>query len=103
MITTVEYSGWFPNLDNAISSGDIKCFGTQRQAAETASQFGWERHIVKVQRRFERVYIIATLDFQPDKEGDIEFQSLRVPALKYVTGNDGIKYQPVIKFRRPYK
>lgn len=93
---------WFPDIDRCISEGAIKSFGTQREAIEQAAKFGWGRKIIKVERRFERIYIVGVIDFQPDNENGIEFTSLRIPLLKYVTGEDGIKFQPVVKFRKRY-
>lgn len=99
---SINGNDWFPNLAAAIDSGDVKTFPTKDTALDAAMRYGWGKHVVRVEKRFERVWIVGTVDFQPDTEKDIEFQSLRIPLLRYDTGNDGIKYQPVVKFRRPY-
>jgi hypothetical protein len=99
----IKSKGWFPDLDKAISSGDIKAFGSSTQAQEAAIKYGWGKNVIKVERRFEYVYIVGTLDFQPDVEFGVETQPLRVPLLRYDKGEDGIKFQPVVKFKQPYK
>jgi len=93
---------WFPSLGNAIETGEIRAVGTKREALETAAQFGWGRRVLMVERRFERVYVVGTVDFQPQREGDLEFQTIRMPLLRWERGEDGIKYQPVVTLRKPY-
>jgi len=92
---------WFPSIDKAIESGCIRTFGTQRQAIEAATSVGWGKRAIKTERRFERVWIVGTIDFQPDETAGVVSDVLRVPLLKYVTGDDGVKYQPVITFKLP--
>jgi len=91
----IKSSEWFPDLDAAISSGDIKSFPSKKAALEYAKEYKWIR-AVRVERRFENVWIIGLLDFQPDDENGILFDVLRVPMLRWI---DGV--QPVVKFRKP--
>lgn len=100
MIWTINTAEWFPNLDAAISSGDIRTFRTAKSARIEAVKWGWNNSLVRIQRRFESVYIIGILDLQTECDiCGIEHQVLRIPALKYVERN-GVKSQPVIKFKR---
>ena len=92
---------WFPDLDSAIEYREIPSFLTSKMARETAMKYGWGNKIIKLERRFERIYIVGVIDFQPEIENDIQFEVMRVPMLKYETKN-GIQYQPVVKFRKPY-
>lgn len=99
-MTEISSVGWFPNLDKAIGAGDVKAFPTKKAALSAAKTFGW-RNVLRVNRRFEKAYIIGKLDFQDDLEGDVEFVKLRVPALRWELNDANVKYQPVISFRRP--
>ena len=102
-VVAVEEKGWSPDLRSAIETGGVRTFGTQKQAIEASVIFGWGRRVFKVERRFERVWMVGVLDFQPEIQGDLQIQTLRVPLLRYDTGADGVKYQPVVTFRRPYQ
>lgn len=101
MATTIKPQEWFPNIDNAIADGVIPAFGTQEMAIEAASKYGWGRKILRVDRRFERIYIVGVLDFQPRDIAGVTVDTLRVPLLRWETGYDGIKYNPVVEFRKP--
>lgn len=86
---------WYPDLDAAISTGDITSFPTKKAAAAAAKEFGW-RDVVKVARRFENVWIVGRVDFQPDDECGVVLDVLRVPLLVWVN-----RECPVVKFRKP--
>jgi len=101
MISVINTKEWFPNLDNCISDGTIQSFRTQKIAIEEAKKFGWGKNIIRIDRRFERIYIIGTIDHCSEVKAGIDHQVLRVPMLKYDTDTNGTKYQPVVKFTRP--
>jgi hypothetical protein len=101
MVETIHPEEWFPNLEKSITDGVIPAFGTQKTAIEAAVKYGWGRKILRVDRRFERIYIVGVLDFQPRDIAGITVDTLRVPLLRWETGHDGIKYNPVVEFNKP--
>lgn len=96
----IPSSGWFPDLDSAISEKDILSFPTKKSALEAARSFGWNK-VMQIERRFENVWIVGRVSFQPDIEVDIEFTVALVPLLRWEQKNNGTKFCPVIKFRKP--
>lgn len=91
---------WEPNIDKAIESGPITAFKTKKEAVEKSREFGWLGKVVHIQRRFEKIWIVGDIDFQPSKELDLIFDQLRVPLLRYEKSQMGVDVQPVIKFRK---
>lgn len=93
---------WWPNLESAIVEKDIPSFPTKSAAQAAAKAFGWEQYrVVRVIRRFEKIWIVATVDFQPSYEAGILFKTLRVSLLKWEKRPDGITHCPVVIFRKP--
>ena len=85
----------FTNLETGIDSGFVRTFPNRAAALSVASEFGWAGRVVRIARRFEVVWIVGAMDFQPDTAGTLEWDVLRVPALHYENGE-----QPVLKCRR---
>lgn len=102
-ITQISTLEWFPSIEEAISSGAIRTFGTAEHAREEAHKWGWGRSIIRVNRRFERIYIIGVVDFQGSLVCGIPHQTMRIPLLRYETNDSGVEYQPVVVFSRPEK
>lgn len=98
---TIKPAGWWPNIDACIADGTIPVFGTQRDAIEKSHSVGWGNRIIKVERRFENVYIIGTIDLHTETIAGVDNQIMRVPLCRYEKGDDGIEYQPVVKFKKP--
>lgn len=92
---------WFPSVDRAIASGDIRAFGTRRQAEEAAQLYGWGNRVIRCERRCENVWLVGVVDFQPEEVAGITKDVFRVPLLRYNEGEGGVKYQPVVKFYLP--
>lgn len=97
---TVKPNEWFPNLDACISDGTIPAFWTQRDAIEKSLAIGWGNRIIKIERRFEHVYIIGTIDLHTEEIAGVARQIMRVPLCRYERRADGAEYQPVVKFHR---
>jgi hypothetical protein len=91
---------WFPKLDTAIGERAIHAFPNKKAAIEAATKFGWGSNVVRVGRRFERIWIVGRVDFQPEEVAGVTKDVLRVPMLRYETGQDGIERQPVVEFRK---
>lgn len=89
----------FTDLELGICSGFVKTFPTKSKALGEASAFGWSGKVVRVARRFETVWIVGRIDFQPETAGSLEWDVLRIPAL-YYEDKGGVKTQPVLKCRR---
>lgn len=94
MLTPTDW----PGLEEAIMAGEVPTFATKKAAVDAGAEFSF-RHALRLERRFERVWLCAKLDLQPDLEGSLVFDVLRVPLLKWET-NQGVKHGLVAKFRR---
>ncbi len=94
MLTAKEW----PEIEKAVSAGELQTFRTKKEAESCGKQYGWKISSRFV-RRFEIVWIVAKKDFQPDYEGDIKFDVIRTPMLRW-DNKDGIKFCPVVKFRK---
>jgi hypothetical protein len=101
MVTKINHKEWFPNLDGGIRDGIIPCFGTSRQAEEAAAAYGWGKRVIRIDRPLGHLYIVGVLDFQPREIYGVTVDILRVPLLRWETGEDGIKFNPVIEFTKP--
>lgn len=93
----IKSKDW-PEIERAISCGDIPTFSTKAAMKNTASKFGWSDGI-RIQRRFETVWLCGKKDLQPDCEGGIEFDVIRVPLLRWEV-KEGTQVCPVVKFRK---
>jgi hypothetical protein len=102
-VQTISELGWCPDLRKAISNGDVRSFRTQKDARAAAKEFGWGSKVLKVERAFEAVHIVGHLDqLYPEMVGDLKFQALRIPMLRYEIGEDQVQRQPVLRLRRPW-
>ena len=98
--TTISDKDWFPSLSSVVENGIIRRFLTQKMAIEASHKYGWGNRIIRVERRFERVWLVGAIDFQPEEIAGVTTDVLRLPLLHYETGEDGIQYQPVLALRR---
>ena len=95
--TTLRATDW-PELEKAIMAGEVPTFRTKKAAVTAGAEFSF-RHALRLERRFERVWLCAKLDLQPDVEGNLEFDVLRVPMLKWGL-RQGVQHALMVKFRR---
>lgn len=71
-------------LEEYISNGLIKTFATKMNAKKYASSIGWQQYnVVKVERRFENVWIVAHTHIQNDIIANMEFKTYRCPTGQY--------------------
>jgi len=92
---TTIVSKEFNDLEAGIAAGFVKTFPDKKSALLRASEFGWGGRALRISRRFETVWIVGEISFQPDEVGPLVWDVLHIPALRY----DGAK-QPVLKCRR---
>ena len=90
---------WFPSINQAIEAEAIKCFSTKKAALAVAKEFGWKSNVIRVIRRHEKVWIVGMIPIHPDETCGVVVDTLRVPMLRYETGEDGTQRQPVCTFR----
>lgn len=90
----------FADLEVGISSGFVRTFRTKAAALKEAGEFGWGGRAIRVSRRFEVVWIVGELDVQPDEVGNLLWDVLRVPELKYRKADDGVMRQAVLRCRK---
>lgn len=93
----LEAAIW-PEIEKAISARELRTFRTKREAITAGRSFS-HPYALRFNRRFERVWICAKTDFQPDTVGDLVFDVVRAPLLRWER-NDGYESCPVVKFRR---
>jgi hypothetical protein len=71
-------------LEEYIQSGIIKTFRTKKEAQKYASFIGWYQYqVVKVERRFETIWIVAQSHIQNDIIAGMEFKKYNCPTGKY--------------------
>jgi len=90
------------NLEKAlfypIADGLVKTFRTKGEALKAGTEYGW-KSALKINRRFEKVWVVAQKDFQPNYILDIRYDNYRVPLLRWDKGEDGIERCPVVQFQ----
>jgi hypothetical protein len=100
----INIQEWFPNIDLAIGERLIPSFPTKKVAIEAARKFGWRANVVRIIRRFEKVWVVGRVDFQPSYEGGLRFEVLRVSLLRWDDAPCGsYKMCPVATFRKYVK
>lgn len=82
-------AGMSHTLDQSIEAGAIQSFPRKADAMAAAKEAGWGRDVVRLQRRFERVWIVAA--YSPIN------RTLRVPTLA-LRSHNGHKEMPVALF-----
>ncbi|HGY5183056.1 hypothetical protein [Citrobacter sp. RHBSTW-00881] len=73
-------------------------FSTKNAAIKAGSEFGW-RAAVRIERRFETVWMVGKKEFQDDNSAGLQFDAYRFPLLKWVKEN-GVEKCPVLSVRR---
>jgi hypothetical protein len=91
---------WSPNIETAIAGG-VRTYATKTRALSAGKAFGW-RSAVRIQRRFERVWVVGAVDFQPTTHQGESVECLRIPLLRWDRDERGIEFCPVLVLRRPY-
>ncbi len=83
-------------VDEICSS--VPTFTTKQAALDAGSLFGW-RSAVRIERSFEKVWVVGKQCFQGDHAAGLNFDSWRFPLLKWVQEN-GVTKCPVLTVRR---
>lgn len=76
----------------------VPTFPTKQAAIQAGSKFGW-RTAIRIERRFEKVWVVGKKCFQDDHVADLNFDTYRFPLLKWVNENGTTKC-PVLSVRR---
>jgi len=94
-----DYTEYFPDLGKFMEKEIIRRFCTKKEALATASQFGWAGKVLHIKRRFETIWVVGEVQFQPEYVlTGVSFYVAEFPLLKFV---DGV--QPVLKIRKGVK
>lgn len=96
----ISSQGWFPDLDRCICAGAVRVFRTKNEAQAAAREFCWTGKVQRLVRRFEVVWIVGAVNFQPSYAAGVKQDVLRVPLLCWDKNEFGTKFQPVAEFRR---
>lgn len=83
-------------VDEICSS--VPTFTTKQAALDAGSLFDWGS-AVRIERRFEKVWVVGKRCFQDDHVAGLNFDSWRFPLLKWVQEN-GVTKCPVLTVRR---
>lgn len=90
-------------LQQPIEDGVIKAFPTKTEAINAGKEYGW-KSAIKLNRRFESIWIVAVKDFEPTCIAGISHDNYRVPLLRWERGVDGITRCPVVQYQiKPIK
>ena len=76
----------------------VPTFPTKQAAIQAGSKFGW-RTAVRIERRFEKVWVVGKKCFQGDRSANLNFDAYRFPLLKWVE-ECGVTECPVLSVRR---
>jgi len=80
MIKSSDYTMMEFNIINNL----IPTFRTKKDAQKFASSIGWQQYnVVRVERRFETVWIVAQTHIQPKVIAGINFETYTCPSGEY--------------------
>lgn len=82
--------------DEIIST--VPGFRTRAEALAEGSLFGW-RTAIRLQRRFEQIWVVGKMDFQPDTVDGAVCDVFRLPLLRWETEH-GKCFCPVLSVLR---
>ncbi|ECD1675981.1 hypothetical protein MYF05_002749 [Salmonella enterica] len=83
-------------VDEITSS--VPTFPTKYAAIQAGAQFGWGTAI-RIERRFENVWVVGKKCFQNDHSAGLNFEAYRFPLLKWEK-EGGITKCPILSVRR---
>ena len=83
-------------IDNLILDRIILSFRTQKKAQMAGKKFGWNCAL-KINRRFETIWIVGKKEFQPAYIAGIAHDQYRIPLLRWERDNRGIEFCPVFE------
>jgi hypothetical protein len=93
-------SGEYMMLDTYLNNGLIKTFYTKKEVQEYAKSIGWDHyHVVKIERRFEKVWIVGQNHIQKDNIVGLEFDTFRCPTGNYENKN-GCQHMIVLEVKK---
>lgn len=95
---TVTLKDWSEMMPY-IQEGVIPSFRTKAEALKAGRHFGWKT-AVRVEKRFETVWVVGKCDFQPESLYDLVWDVIRLPLLRWERNEFGIEFCPVVKIRR---
>ncbi|EFE3481730.1 hypothetical protein CIZ81_001542 [Escherichia coli] len=76
----------------------VPTFATKQAALKAGSMFGW-RSAVRIERRFEKVWVVGKRCFQSDHSAGVKFEAYRFPLLRWEK-EGGITKCPILSVRR---
>lgn len=77
----------------------VPTFPTKSAALEAGAAFGW-REAVRLDSRWERVWVVGAKDAHTDEVAGVSRDVFRLPMLRWERGDDGIQRCPVLKLFR---
>lgn len=83
-------------VDEIVSS--LPTFPTKNAAVNAGAAFGW-RTAVRIERRFENVWVVGKKCFQSDHSAGLNFETFRFPLLRWEK-EGGITKCPILSVRR---
>ncbi|WP_115791299.1 hypothetical protein [Escherichia coli] len=83
-------------VDEIVSS--VPTFPTKNAAVNAGAPFGW-RTAVRIERRFENVWVVGKKCFQSDRSAGLNFEAYRFPFLRWEK-EGGITKCPILSVRR---
>ncbi|MEG8994755.1 hypothetical protein U4T15_19865 [Klebsiella pneumoniae] len=84
------------STDQIVNS--VPGFRTRADALKAGSPFGW-RTAIRLERRFENIWVVGKKDFQPDETDGMCYDAFHLPLLRW-ENKDGKMACPVLKIRR---
>lgn len=83
----------------AALKGEVPTFPTKRAAVEAGAAFGC-REAVRLDSRWERVWVVGSKDIHTDEIAGVSRDVFRLSMLRWERGSDGIQRCPVLKVFR---
>ncbi len=99
MSTSISYlDNWrlSVRVDEIVSA--VPTFPTKNAAVNAGAPFGW-RTAVRIERRFENLWVVGKKCFQSENDADLNFDAFRFPLLKWEK-EAGVEKCPVLSVRR---
>lgn len=90
------------SISLSILKAELPLFPTKKAALTAAKEFGW-RDAIRLDTRFERVWVVGKKLLQPDDVAGETVDVFSFPLLRWDVGKDGIKRNPVLQVRRHRK
>ena len=82
-------------LDHPIRDGIVRTFRTRKDAETAGKAYGW-RCAIRLDRRFEKIWVVGKKDFQPTYIIGIAHDQYHFPLLRWEKDSSKIEYCPIL-------